>query len=57
MFLWRWGYDDSPRSQWKKVSIHGKKVNYRVSIPKNELFRIKKIFSRHEYALPKDFFD
>jgi hypothetical protein len=55
MFLFQRGRANAPTSQLKKVTIHGKKKNYRVKIPKNELFRIKKIFSRHAYAIPKDF--
>jgi len=55
MFLFHRGRANTSPSQLKKVTIHGKKVNYRVRIPKNELYRIKKIFSLHDYAIPKDF--
>jgi FkbM family methyltransferase len=54
-FLFQRDRANTSRSQLKKVTIHGKKVKYRVRIPKYELFRIKKIFSRHDYAIPKDF--
>lgn len=55
MFLFQRRRANTFPSQLKKVTIRGKKVNFRVKIPKNELFRIKKIFSRHDYAIPKDF--